>query len=755
MNPFRKSLLKGILLSVCLFTATVAQTIVMEGKVREANTHREISGVNIYIPALDIGTVSNEAGRFKLVIKRPEPEIVVIFQHVAYDTLEMMIEDVLSARVIEMQERVILTPVVEVESIADQLDIERDLPQSVSVLDARIYDLHGYVDAGDLLRSEQSIQVDEELSGKKTISIRGGNPDEVIVLYNGIRMNNALDNIFDVSLIDLTDLERLEIIKGSNTALYGPEAFSGVLNVIPRSQQDYNFRFQQRIGSHNSGDWGVNLYKNIGRLHGGYSLKKGGAQRTYLNEPPGRRLLNNHSEHHTASLTYHVKESPAGQPLSAVGLMYVRSELDYDNERDSETLNNFNQMLSLRYNGDIGEVTEVSLSAAYQWLGETQFLRFADQDLEGGFLSRGIKSRSWHFNGDKTVRYGPLRLLVGYQYQRTRLDFQDDRFSFNIDNAELNIASLKRQNHGFISIGKLHFPFRSNFFRSLNFDLSFRYDVVNDKEVVPITGSISGISAFSLLAEQQWKAETIKFSLHTNANNGTLALNSFLNLGTNVKFPTLLQQISTREMLAAAIDPPSLEPETNRSIELGVDVSREVRKANLFGWQVVVNIFYNEYKNKFQTFALPGAPIAFYDNVPSANISGYELRQKLFLMQKKVTLEAGYSRYFVSDLAAFPFKQDRKYVFNIQLDENGYSLRIHGYKEGKQIAQIRNLSGGFSEIRLSSVGNLDIFFNKSFEINRVKLFFNASLRNLINDDFQLEGLTLRDRRYYFTVGLQY
>ncbi|MCB0296176.1 MAG: carboxypeptidase-like regulatory domain-containing protein, partial [Calditrichaeota bacterium] len=55
---------------VCLLPLA-AQEMIIEGKVRDANTHREIPGVNIYIRELDIGTVSNAAGRFQLRVIRP------------------------------------------------------------------------------------------------------------------------------------------------------------------------------------------------------------------------------------------------------------------------------------------------------------------------------------------------------------------------------------------------------------------------------------------------------------------------------------------------------------------------------------------------------------------------------------------------------------------------------------------------------------------------------------------------------------
>ena len=69
--------------------------------------------------------------------------------------------------------------------------------------------------------------MEESLSGRKTISIRAGNADDVLILYNGIRLNRAFDNVFDLSLIDMQNIEQIEIVKGGHSVLYGPDAFSG------------------------------------------------------------------------------------------------------------------------------------------------------------------------------------------------------------------------------------------------------------------------------------------------------------------------------------------------------------------------------------------------------------------------------------------------------------------------------------------------------------------------------------------------
>ncbi len=733
-----------------------AQELVINGKVRDANTHREIPNVNIYIKDLGIGTVSNAAGRFSMRVVRPEPAMMVMFQHVAYDTLYLMIEEVLSTNNINMQERVISIPVVQTESIESQLEIHKDLPQSVSVLDARIFDLHGYIDAGDLLRTDHSIQVDEEISGKKTVSIRGGSPDEVIVLYNGIKMNSNLDNIFDISLINLAEIERLEVIKGSNTTLYGSEGFSGVVNVIPRFQQDYNFRFQQQIGAYNTNNWGLHLFKDIGRMHAGYSVKKGEAERELAQSGEEViEVLKNDSEHQTASLAYNLSETTAGVPTSTVGVMYNRSMVDYFNERDEETLSNFNQMVSTRFVGELFGVDQLNISGAYQWQEEDQYLRFFNLDSEDGYLTRNIDNSSWHFNANKSIDMEYFQVLLGYQFKNARLDFQDDRSYLNSSQNIFQSSDITRQNHGFVSIAKVKIPPRSSFLQRVNFDLSVRYDMVDDKQDNPAALNESNDEFGYTPIENAWRESMVKLSTHFSGNNGRFAFKGFLNVGSNVKFPTLLQQISTRELLSSAVEVPSLEAEKNRSVEMGLNLLHQVGRSDIYGWELSGNIFRNSYQNKFRSYYLPGTPIPVYDNVSEATLTGFEAKQSLYLFQKKMTMDVGASRYIFSDQPTFPFKHDRKYTINMRLNQYGYALHLHAYQEGEQIAQIRTTDGEFRETKIPKISNLDIHFSKSFEIDRVKLIFNASLRNALDDDFDLEGLILRERRYYLTLGIEY
>jgi len=201
---------------------------------------------------------------------------------------------------------------------------------------------------------------------------------------------------------------------------------------------------------------------------------------------------------------------------------------------------------------------------------------------------------------------------------------------------------------------------------------------------------------------------------------------------------------------------PKLEPEKNRSLEIGTVLVREVDdQSSLNGWQMEFNYFNNFYENKFRTYYTPAIPVAFYDNVQDANISGIESGIKLFMVKKKITFDMGISKYFISEKAAFPFKSDLKYVINFQVDHAGYSLKTHGFYENEQSAWIRNNQNEFWEVKLAGYSNLDVHLSKTIEIKPVELLFNLSARNIFDNDTMLEGIAIRDRRFYITLGIQY
>lgn len=94
-------------------------------------------------------------------------------------------------------------------------------------------------DTVDLLRRVPGIHIDQPggLGGVSSIYLRGADPNYTQILIDGVQVNdptNSRGGSFDVSSIDMHSLERVEIIRGSQSAVRGADAIAGTINFITR-----------------------------------------------------------------------------------------------------------------------------------------------------------------------------------------------------------------------------------------------------------------------------------------------------------------------------------------------------------------------------------------------------------------------------------------------------------------------------------------------------------------------------------------
>ena len=73
-----------------------------------------------------------------------------------------------------------------------------------------------------------------------TASIRGSSAQQVLILLDGKRLNKPSDGLFDLSVlpVPLESIERIEIMRGASSALYGGDAMGGVINIITKLPAD-------------------------------------------------------------------------------------------------------------------------------------------------------------------------------------------------------------------------------------------------------------------------------------------------------------------------------------------------------------------------------------------------------------------------------------------------------------------------------------------------------------------------------------
>lgn len=67
-----------------------------------------------------------------------------------------------------------------------------------------------------------------------TVFLRGGGPEHVLVMIDGVKVNSTTTGSFDFSGLNVDDIERIEIVKGPQSTIYGSEAMAGVINIITK-----------------------------------------------------------------------------------------------------------------------------------------------------------------------------------------------------------------------------------------------------------------------------------------------------------------------------------------------------------------------------------------------------------------------------------------------------------------------------------------------------------------------------------------
>ena len=81
-----------------------------------------------------------------------------------------------------------------------------------------------------------------------TINIRGTNSNQSLILIDGVRVNNATNGLPALNAIPLNSIERIEIVRGTSSSLYGADAIGGVVNIITRSETDRPFSAYANAG---------------------------------------------------------------------------------------------------------------------------------------------------------------------------------------------------------------------------------------------------------------------------------------------------------------------------------------------------------------------------------------------------------------------------------------------------------------------------------------------------------------------------
>lgn len=225
-----------VLVTLAFSTAASAQTAVINGTITDRETGEAIVGATIRLEGTQLGAVTGQKGRFT-VKSVPSGTIRLRISMIGYEpaTTTLIVQT-------GEQKDIVLTLLPSqlhsaeiVVSASKRIQAAQDVPISISVVNAKDLEDRGLTRLDDALRYVSGISVQRD-----QVSIRGasgfafGVGSRVAVLLDGFPLLSGDNGDIKFDVLPVADVERIEIVKGAGSALYGTGALGGVVSLVTK-----------------------------------------------------------------------------------------------------------------------------------------------------------------------------------------------------------------------------------------------------------------------------------------------------------------------------------------------------------------------------------------------------------------------------------------------------------------------------------------------------------------------------------------
>lgn len=217
-----------------------AQEVILRGEVREARSREPLEGAIVRILGSSIGTATDPLGSFEIRLEAGIYDVQI--SHVGYRgrrvrSLELK-AGLDTTLIVLMEEEAVSTGPVIVTASRRSQSFE-DAPVSMALLDAEEIVARVPVNADEALRSVSGVSmVEDQISIRGSSGYSRGVGSRVLLLLDGIPLLTGDTGEINWESIPVQQIERIEVVKGAGSALYGSSALGGVVNIITRDIDD-------------------------------------------------------------------------------------------------------------------------------------------------------------------------------------------------------------------------------------------------------------------------------------------------------------------------------------------------------------------------------------------------------------------------------------------------------------------------------------------------------------------------------------
>jgi iron complex outermembrane receptor protein len=222
----------GLLLALVWLPAARAQTLT--GRVTDATTGEPLIGATVVVPAQNAGAATDAAGRYSLALRAPGA-VRVVTSYIGYtaDTRSVSVPAGPLALDVALTPSAVEAPAVTVTARSTASDV-LSTPQSVAVVDARALARNGGGTPFDALDEVAGVRLLRTGPAIAKPVVRGLTAQRVLVVRDGVRQEGQGWGDEHGPEIGQADVDRIEVVRGPSSLLYGSDALGGVVQTLQR-----------------------------------------------------------------------------------------------------------------------------------------------------------------------------------------------------------------------------------------------------------------------------------------------------------------------------------------------------------------------------------------------------------------------------------------------------------------------------------------------------------------------------------------
>lgn len=602
---------KKFILILLVFTVELAsaQTFNLKGKITNSENDLPIQGAVVFVSYSSFA-YSNTDGFYSLSGLNPGKYQIKI-SSLGYKSFSTEIEITsdkvkdfaLTPSAIELDEVVVSTNRTE--------NYLRNSPFAESLIGKDEIQIRPSFSLPDILQNEPGVSLLRDGIWGTEISIRGLNRENIITLIDGNRIATSTDVAARLSLVDMNNVERVEVIKGASSSIYGSGATGGIVNIITKSPQLYD-----RLSLNGNVITEYNTVNDLsvfgGSLYSGssfWSTKLSGSYRKANNtQTPGGELKNSQFEdysfsgslsifpidNHKLKIDYQLfRADNVGIPGSSV--FPEQALVTYPFER--------RELVSAGY--EIQNVSKIfyKLSAKYSYQlinRDVENIPYIVQNIpaSGGNPARRVSvlkitPSADHKNNNATLQgnfwlFNSHNLVTGLDYWDRSYTGERERYQLIevLDSAGNVVSKTNRitgekplPNSSYKSLGIFAQDEFKLFDDRFSTTLGLRYDFINitaEKTLNPVYTITNGVLNTNPPNQQVIWDSTDTYNSSYSANIGFIYsffsnLDLTLGLGSSFRSPSLEERFQYIDQGSVVrVGNPELKPEKGQSIDFGV-----------------------------------------------------------------------------------------------------------------------------------------------------------------------------------------